>query len=133
MLQIIAGIAATHYSNDKNPSHNNPSLSNSNSSTPSEAASLVLTTNNSSSSNEVSSSNNKLSPSSQNVIELVDSAVCTSTTSSITPVSDRPSYDINKLTVDPDCTECRITRRHPSPGQLVMFLHAVSYQVKPVI
>jgi len=132
MLQIIAGIAATHYSNDKNPSHNNPSLSNSNSSTPSEAASLVLTVNNSSSSNEVLSSNDKFSPSSQNVIEPVDSALCTST-SSTTPVCDRPSYDINKLTVDPDCTECSITRRHPSPDQLVMFLHALSYQVKPVI
>ena len=38
-------------------------------------------------------------------------------------------FDSNKLTVDKDCTECSITRPDPSASQLVMYLHALSYQV----
>ena len=131
LLQIIADIAATHYSNDKTPS-NNPSLSNSNNNTPSESATLTSRSSVSTDFNTVPTANNdndKLSPPSQNVTAPVDSTVCESSTSSTTPVCSRPTYDINKVTVDPDCTECSTTRHHPSPGQLVMYLHALSYQV----
>ena len=30
---------------------------------------------------------------------------------------------------EPDCTECRITRADPTPRDLIMFLHALSYKV----
>ena len=30
---------------------------------------------------------------------------------------------------DPDCTECRLCRPDPSPEDLVMYLHAISYKV----
>ena len=42
-------------------------------------------------------------------------------------------FDSNKLTVDKDCTECSIIRPDPSASQLVMYLHALSYQVTMVI
>ena len=31
---------------------------------------------------------------------------------------------------DPDCTECRLSRPHPSPQELFMCLHALSYKVR---
>ena len=128
LLQIIADIAATHYSNDKTPS-NNPSLSNSNNNTPNESATLTSHSSVSIDFNTVPTANNDNDKLSQNVTVPVDSTVCESSTSSTTPVCNRPTFDISKLTVDPDCTECSTTRRHPSPGQLVMYLHALSYQV----
>ena len=30
---------------------------------------------------------------------------------------------------DPDCTECHLCRPDPSPRDLVMYLHAISYKV----
>lgn len=30
---------------------------------------------------------------------------------------------------DPDCTECQLSRSPPSPEELVMYLHALSYKV----
>ena len=41
-------------------------------------------------------------------------------------------FNSNKLTVDKDCTECSITRPDPLASQLVMYLHALSYQVTMV-
>ena len=38
-------------------------------------------------------------------------------------------FDSSKLSVDKDCTECSIIRPDPSASQLVMYLHALSYQV----
>ena len=38
-------------------------------------------------------------------------------------------YDNNKVIIDKDCTECNISRPDPTSSQLVMFLHALSYQV----
>ena len=38
-------------------------------------------------------------------------------------------FDSNKLMIDKDCTECNISRADPTASQLVMFLHALSYQV----
>ena len=35
--------------------------------------------------------------------------------------------------VDPDCTECRMVRADPTPRELFMFLHALSYKVRPVV
>ena len=35
--------------------------------------------------------------------------------------------------VDPDCTECRRVRTDPTPRELFMFLHALSYKVRPVV
>ena len=32
-------------------------------------------------------------------------------------------------TVDPDCSECKLDRPDPSPSDLLMFLHALSYKV----
>ena len=42
---------------------------------------------------------------------------------------DDTEFDSNKLIVDKDCTECNNTRPEPTASQLVMFLHALSYQV----
>ena len=38
-------------------------------------------------------------------------------------------FDSNKIIIDEDCTECNISRPDPTTSQLVMFLHALSYQV----
>lgn len=126
--QIIAGIAATHYSNDKtSSSNNNLSLGNSNSSTPSEAVTKSSHSTNCSDLTTpppTSSESDKLLPGPQTVIEPVENE-----SSTTLPTCNRPSFDNSKLTTDPDCTECSITRRHPSPDQLVMYLHALSYQV----
>lgn len=34
-----------------------------------------------------------------------------------------------KSTYDPDCRECHLRFRDPSPDQLIMYLHALRYQV----
>ena len=36
-------------------------------------------------------------------------------------------FDITKLSVDPHCYECKVKYRDPSPKDLVMFLHALTY------
>ena len=42
---------------------------------------------------------------------------------------DTTEFDSNKVIIDKDCTECDISRPDPTASQLVMFLHALSYQV----
>lgn len=38
-------------------------------------------------------------------------------------------FDSDKVIIDKDCTECNISRPDPTTSQLIMFLHALSYQV----
>ena len=38
--------------------------------------------------------------------------------------------DSNESTTDPDCTECRTVHPDPTPPELMMFLHALSYKVR---
>ena len=35
--------------------------------------------------------------------------------------------------MDPDCTECALVRADPAPHELVMYLHALSYQVSTIL
>ena len=44
--------------------------------------------------------------------------------------SDGSAPGLSCVQYDAECSECRITRRDPSPAELTMYLHALSYKVR---
>ena len=40
---------------------------------------------------------------------------------------EQPFFDINKLSIDENCSECAMSFCDPKPNELVMFLHACKY------
>ncbi|XP_078699317.1 pseudouridylate synthase RPUSD2-like [Branchiostoma floridae x Branchiostoma belcheri] len=61
-------------------------------------------------------------------------STCTSTTEQSTDLDAQDSEEGSKgkgqgvTTVDPICDECKVSRRDPTPEELVMYLHALSYE-----
>ena len=41
----------------------------------------------------------------------------------------QPCKDTTEQYYDEDCSECQVIRRDPTPTELIMCLHAVSYKV----
>ena len=74
-------------------------------------------------------------PSSDSLANGVQTAHCVSedTCSNTVRTHSHSNSDVEKGqrgNVDPDCTECQLVRADPTPSQLVMYLHALSYEVR---
>lgn len=74
-------------------------------------------------------SNCTTEPPNTNVVDTVTGDIASHSEQQDTRCDEVAQFDSSKLTIDKDCTECNTTRPDPTTSQLIMYLHALSYQV----